>query len=111
MNYWEGPPRWINAVLLFIVGFLTFDALFTVLNAQDTNAIVRVVSAVAGVFLAPFDGMFVNQPDLLTSALALLGYCLLTGIVLAILRSVQASRQTNGTRRTEGEMGDRTRQL
>lgn len=108
MDYWEGPPRWINAVLLFIVGFLAFDALFVLLNAQDTNMIVRVVSTVAGIFLAPFDGMFANQPRLLTSALAVLGYCLLAGIILAIWRGVHTSRQGAAMRSSDTKVGDQT---
>ncbi|MPZ88420.1 MAG: hypothetical protein GEU81_10150 [Nitriliruptorales bacterium] len=109
MNYWEGPPRWINAALLFIVGFLAFDALFKLLNAQETNVIVGFVSMIAGIFLVPFNDMFANQPDLLTSAIAVMGYCLVVGIVLAVLRSVQASRQE--ARRAEAEMGDQTQQF
>ena len=94
MQYWEGPSRWINTVLLVIVGFIAFDALFLLLGAQETNGIVRFVGAVAGVFLAPFQGMFAEQADLLTAAIAILGYCLLAGIALAITRSVQTSRRS-----------------
>lgn len=106
MDYWEGPPRWINTVLLFVVGFLAFDALFNLLNAQETNAIVGFVSAIAGIFLAPFEGMFANQADLLTSLIAVLGYCLVAGIVLAVLRSIHASRQSTSARRSDTEMSD-----
>jgi hypothetical protein len=93
MSYWEGPSRWINAVLLFILGFLGFHAFFLLLNAQEGNLIVGLVAAVAGFFLAPFEGMFAGQPDLVTILLAVLGYCLLAGIALAITKSVQTSRR------------------
>jgi hypothetical protein len=92
MNYWEGPSRWINTVLLIIVGFIAFDTLFLLLSANESNLIVGFVSALAGVFLAPFRGMFTDQPELLTAVVAVLGYCLLAGIALAITRSIATSR-------------------
>jgi hypothetical protein len=93
MSYWEGPSRWINALLLFILGFCGFDAFFRLLNANESNLIVGAVRTVARVFLAPFDGMFDWQSPLLTTLIAVLGYCLLAGIALAITKSVQTSRR------------------
>ena len=94
MSYWQGPSRWINTLLLIIVGFLAFDALFTLLDANESNGIVAFVGGVAGFFLAPFQGMFgEDQPDILTTLIALLGYALLAGIALAIVRSIEASRR------------------
>jgi hypothetical protein len=93
MTYWEGPSRWINAALLFIIGLLVFDALFSLLGAQESNLIVGGVAAMAGLFLAPFRGMWEGQPELVTTFLALLGYCLLAGIALAITKTVQTSRR------------------
>jgi hypothetical protein len=98
MSYWEGPSRWINALLLFILGFLGFDAFFRLLGANESNLIVGIVRAVAGVFLAPFNGMFDWQSPLLTTLIAVLGYCLLAGIALAITKSVQASRRDAASR-------------
>lgn len=104
MSYWEGPSRWINALLLFILGILGFDAFFRLLNANEGNLIVGFVRSIAGVFLAPFNGMFDWQSPLLTTLIAVLGYCLLAGIALAITKSVQASR-----REAEHRAADRKR--
>lgn len=93
MDYWQGPSRWINAALLFIVGFVAFDAVFTLLGAQDSNPIVGLVGAVAGVFEAPFAGMFPNQPDIATQALAIVGWILMATIVLAVVRGIETGRR------------------
>jgi hypothetical protein len=93
LNYWEGPARWINTLLLIIVGFVGLDTLFQLLGARIENMIVRFVRTIAAFFLAPFDGMFENQEYLLTAIIAVLGYSLLAGIALAVLRSIQASRR------------------
>lgn len=92
MNYWEGPARWINTILLVIVGFIGFDTLFQLLNANEDNVLVGFTADVADFFLAPFQGMFPEQEYLLTAFIGILGYSLLAGILLAITRSVQASR-------------------
>lgn len=92
MNYWEGPARWINTILLVIVGFIGFDTLFQLLNANEDNVLVGFTADVAEFFLAPFQGMFPEQEYLLTALIGILGYSLLAGILLAITRSVQASR-------------------
>jgi len=99
MDYWQGPSRWINAALLFIVGFVALDAVFTLLGAQDSNLIVGLVGAVAGIFKAPFDGMFPNQPELVTQALAVVGWILLATVLLAVVRGVEQNRRE---RRAEG---------
>jgi hypothetical protein len=99
MNYWEGPARWINTVLLIVVGFIWFDTLFRLLSAQEGNAIVRFVRAFASIFLAPFEGMFADQDYLLTAIIAVLGYSLLAGIALAVTRSIQASRRESAIRK------------
>lgn len=111
MSYWEGPSRWINALLLFILGFLGFHALFLLLGAQESNFIVGFVGAIAGLFLAPFEGMFAGQSALLTILIAVLGWCLLAGIALAITKSVQASRhqareRNRGDRRADPQVVD-----
>ncbi|HWB70975.1 MAG TPA: hypothetical protein VG452_02065 [Egibacteraceae bacterium] len=92
-GYWEGPARWINTVLLVVVGFIGLDTLFRLLQAREANAIVGFVRAVAGWFLAPFRGMFAGQDYLLTALMAVLGYCLLAAIFLAVVRSIEASRR------------------
>jgi len=93
MDYWAGPARIVNAVLLFILGFIAFDLLFLLLRAREANFLVGFVAAIAGVFLAPFGGMFSWQSEWLTSVFAFLGYILLAGIVLAIICAVQLSRR------------------
>lgn len=92
MNYWDSVGRWINTLLLFIVGIISFDTLFRLLEAQESNVIVGVTRLLAGTFLVPFRGMFGDQEYVLTSLVAVLGYALLAGIALSVLRGVQATR-------------------
>lgn len=92
MNYWDSVGRWINTLLVFIVGILAFDALFRMLRANDDNVIVGIVRVLALAFLVPFQGMFGEQDYVLTTLFAVLGYALLAGIALGVLRSLQASR-------------------
>lgn len=93
MDYWQGPARWINTLLLVIVGFVGLATLFDLLGALEDNMIVRFVNAVSNFFLAPFVGMFDDQEFLLTAIIAVLGYSLAAGIALAVTRSIQASRR------------------
>ena len=97
MNYWEGPARWINTILLVIVGFIGFDTLFELLSANEDNVVVGFTQDVAEFFLAPFQGMFPEQEYLLTALIGILGYSLLAGIALAITRSIQASRTSRNS--------------
>lgn len=92
MNYWDSVGRWINTLLVFIVGVLAFDALFRLLEANEDNVIVAFVRGLAVVFLVPFQGMFGEQDYVLTTLIGVLGYALLAGIALGVLRSLQASR-------------------
>lgn len=107
MEYWQGPARWINTILLVIVGFVGFATLFELLGAREENLIVRFVSNVSGVFLAPFQGMFDDQEFLLTAIIAVLGYSLLAGIALAVLRSIQASRNEKALRSSQSVQNPR----
>lgn len=102
MEYWQGPARWINTLLLIIMGFVGFATLFDLLEAREENMIVRFVTGVAGFFLAPFEGMFDDQEFLLTAIIAVLGYSLLAGIALAITRSIEASRRDRRALREHG---------
>ncbi|CAN5811293.1 hypothetical protein BH23ACT10_BH23ACT10_34540 [soil metagenome] len=92
MNYWDSVGRWINTLLVFIVGVLAFDALFRLLEANEANIIVSSVRALSVAFLVPFQGMFGEQDFVLTTLIGVLGYALLAGIALGVLRSLQASR-------------------
>lgn len=107
MDHWQGPARWINTLLLIIVGFVGLATLFELLGALEQNVIVRFVTMVANFFLTPFQGMFdVEQEYLLTAIIAVLGYSLAAGIALAVVRSVQASRRDKPPRRTPAEPAD-----
>jgi hypothetical protein len=92
MNYWDSVGRWINTLLLFIVGVISFDTLFRLLEAQESNVLVAGVRLLSGLALVPFQGMFSEQEYVKTAAMAVLGYAMLVGISLAVLRSVQATR-------------------
>lgn len=103
MDHWQGPARWINTLLLIIVGFVGLATLFELLGALEQNVIVRFVTMVANIFLTPFQGMFdVEQEYLLTAIIAVLGYSLAAGIALAVVRSVQASRKKKPPRGAPG---------
>lgn len=91
MNYWDSVGRWINTLLVFIVGVLAFDALFRLLDANDDNVLVGFVQQFAVIFLIPFQGMFGEQDFVLTTLIGVLGYSLLAGIALSVLRALQAS--------------------
>jgi hypothetical protein len=92
MNYWDSVGRWINTLLLFIVGVISFDTLFRLLEAQESNVLVAGVRLLSSLALVPFQGMFSEQEYVKTAAMAVLGYAMLVGIALAVLRSVQATR-------------------
>lgn len=92
MNYWDTVGRWINILLLFVVGVISFDTLFRLLEAQDSNVIVRIMRTFSTIFLVPFRGMFGDQEYVMTALVAVLGYALLAGIALSVLRGVQATR-------------------
>jgi hypothetical protein len=96
MNYWDSVGRWINTLLLFIVGVISFDTLFRLLEAQESNVLVAGVRLLSGLALIPFQGMFSEQEYVKTAAMAVLGYAMLVGISLAVLRSVQATRPARG---------------
>ncbi|MGI8575530.1 MAG: hypothetical protein ACR2MA_09355 [Egibacteraceae bacterium] len=92
MSDWEGPTRWVNTVLLVIVGVIGFDTLFDLLDANQQNVIVGTIDGFAGVLLAPFQDMFsTDDPAALTALVAVLAYSLAAGILLAIIRATQAS--------------------
>ena len=92
-SYWEGPSRWINTALLVIAGFIGLDALMRLLAANPSNGVVSFVRSVAGVFLAPFQNMFAEQQYLLTAIIAILGWALLAGLILAIVRNMGGDRE------------------
>lgn len=101
MDYWSGPARWINTALLFVLGWILLDAMLLWVRKDSPNVIVRLVRAVAGLFLAPFEGILADQPALLTSVIAVLAYILLACIVLAVLHSRQGKGDTATTSRKD----------
>ena len=100
MTPWDMAARWINAVLLVVVGFIGFDTLFRLLEANEENVIVGFARSGTAFFLAPFQGMFDEQEFLLTALIAVLGYALAAGIALAVIRAVQASIRRRSVART-----------
>lgn len=93
MSPWDGASRWINTLLLVVVGIIGFDTLFRLLEANEANVIVAFTRNGAAFLLQPFDGMFAADEYLLTSLIAILAYALLAGVALAVVRAVQASTQ------------------
>lgn len=106
VDYGRGPARWINTALLFVLGWIVLDALLLWVREDSRNIIVGVVRGVAGLFLAPFEGILADQPALLTSVIAALVYFLIACIVLAVLHRRQlgpaaAGRQKSDTASTK----------
>src|SRR5690606_28257282 len=97
MNHWDSIGRWINTLLLFVVGVVVFDTLFRMLEAQESNFIVRAVRLLSTVLLLPFHGMFSENDYFQTAMVAVLGYAVVVGIALSVLRGLQASMPTRST--------------
>lgn len=108
MTYWEGPYRWINTALLAVLAVLTLDALLRLAGASEANLIVRGVRALANPVAAPFDGLWADQPHVVTYLLAVVGYILLVLIVFAVLRTLEAraARRAAPRSRAVAEEGD-----
>ena len=87
-----GAAPWIQRVLVLIVGIIGLHAVFLLFDGNRRNGIVQFVGSVSRVLLLPFVGMFDGQSRLVTCLLAILGYCLLAGIGLAINSRVQSAR-------------------
>lgn len=100
--------RWINTVLALIVAFIGFDTLFRLLNANPENVVVSIVRSVSGLFLAPFSNMFADQDYLLTALVAILGYAILAGILVALVNAISSGRTEHTTTTVRAE-DDRTR--
>jgi len=96
VDYWSGAARWINTALLFVLGWIVLDALLLWVREESPNIIVRGVRAVAGLFLAPFEGILADQPALITSVVAVLVYFLLACIALAVLHRRRDTATTSG---------------
>lgn len=91
MSPWDGASRWINTLLLVVVGIIGFDTLFRLLEANESNVIVAFTRNGAEFLLRPFDGMFAGDEYLLTALIAILAYSLVAGVALAVVRALQAS--------------------
>jgi multisubunit Na+/H+ antiporter MnhG subunit len=89
MSTWNGTSRVIYSILLAILGFIGLDTLLRALQANEGNAIVGFVRAVANVLLAPFDDVFLDQNFLLTALIAVLFYSLIAAILIVILGAIE----------------------
>jgi hypothetical protein len=73
MSYWQGPARWINLVLLGVLGVILVDGLLRLLGASADNLLVGGVRTVADVLLFPVAGVFAGQPHGVTMLFGVLG--------------------------------------
>lgn len=103
MNHWDGFARWVNAILLAVVGVIGFDTLFRLLQADADNVVVAAVREVASVLLRPFAGMFGPDEYLLTAFVAVLGYALAGGVLLTAIRATQATLRGIARYRRRGQ--------
>lgn len=75
-----------------IAFFIGLHAVFVLFEGNPRNGIVQFVNSVARVFVLPFAGIFSGDSPrttrLIASLVAVLAYCLLAGLALAINRSV-----------------------
>ena len=85
-----GAAPWINRVLILIVGFLGLHAVFLMFDGNRRNGIVQFVGSVSRLLLLPFRGMFPGQSRVTTCLIAILGYCLLAAVALAVNSKMRA---------------------
>ncbi|HUH06201.1 MAG TPA: hypothetical protein VML96_00205 [Egibacteraceae bacterium] len=91
---WQGPYRWVSTMLLVIVGFIAFNALFRALDANPENLVAAFVGVVAGLFLLPFRDLFAaDQAYLLTALMAILSYALLAAIIVSATQTIEVARR------------------
>ena len=88
----RGAAPWINRVLILIVAFIGLHVVFVIFRGNPRNGIVQFVNSVARLFVLPFTGMFPNDNPrtarLIACLVAVLAYCLIAGIALAINRRI-----------------------
>ena len=87
-----GAAPWINRILVVLVAIIGLHAIFLLFEGNPRNGIVQFVASVSRLLLLPFVGMFEGQSRVITCLLAILGYCLLAGIGLAINSRVRGAR-------------------
>lgn len=75
----------IEGLLIAVLGVIGYDTVLRALDANRDNALVTLVRRVSGVLLAPFEGMFSDQHYLATAMVAVLTYCLVAAVVLAVI--------------------------
>lgn len=101
-----GAAPWVNRVLVVIVGFLGLHVIFLLFDGNRRNGIVQFVGAVSRLLLLPFRGMFPGQSRVTTCLIAILGYCLLAAVALAVNSKVGAARRRAAGRPKKGTPTD-----
>lgn len=106
-----GAAPWINRVLVLIVAIIGLHALFVLFDGNRRNGIVQFVNSISRLLLLPFVGIFERQSRLVTAFIAVVGYCLIAGIALAINRRVRTSRGRRAGARDASADVDTTRRV
>ena len=68
------------------IGLLGLHALFEALDANEGNGFVSAVTTLASPLMAPFDGIFDNQPHWATALIAAVVYTIVYLVAMALLR-------------------------
>ncbi len=92
MEYWQGPARWINTVLVAVLAVLAVHVLLLLVGAQESNLVVGLVARAARVVLTPVAGLFPRQGPLVTAVLGAFAAVGTALVVLAVLRGRQEQR-------------------
>lgn len=89
--------RVINIALVIVIALIGLRAVFVLFDGNPRNEIVAFVNAVTRVLLAPFEGMFRRQSELVTALVGALAYSLLAGVALAVEQRVSIGRSGDDT--------------
>lgn len=89
MTYWRGTARWINVVLVVVLGVLALDALSRLLDADGSSPPAVLVRALAVPARAPIAALPTALHWAVEDLLAALVWILLALVLLVIVRSVQ----------------------
>ena len=101
-----GAAPWINRALVLIVGFVGLHAVFLLFDGNPRSGIVQFVGSVSRLLLLPFRGMFPGQSRVVTCLIAILGYCLLAAVALAVNSRVRAMQARAAGRPKKGTPTD-----
>ena len=92
--------------MVVIVGIIGLHAVFLTLDGNPRNGIVQFVASISRLLILPFRGIFEGQTRVITCLLAILGYCLLAGVGLAINSRVRSARVKAASRPPKGAKAD-----